>query len=155
MRTDLNMRKGKMVAQGSHASMKVFFDKMHRGDKTFSGDTIFYTQFTPEMIEWAFGDKFTKICVGCDSLDALLSILRQVDEAGIPCALIEDSGTTEFKEACDACSGSGEQYGGTHSWPCTKCNGSGKVNKPTFTCLAIGPDDAEKIDKITGHLKLL
>jgi len=27
-------------------------------------------------------------------------------------------------------------------------------SKPTFTCLAIGPDKAEKIDKITGHLKL-
>ena len=26
MRKDLNMRKGKMIAQGAHASMKVFFD---------------------------------------------------------------------------------------------------------------------------------
>ena len=26
MRKDLNMRKGKMIAQGSHASLKVFFD---------------------------------------------------------------------------------------------------------------------------------
>ena len=28
MRTDLHMRKGKMIAQGAHASMKVFFDQM-------------------------------------------------------------------------------------------------------------------------------
>lgn len=28
VRTDLNMRNGKMVAQGAHASMKVFFDMM-------------------------------------------------------------------------------------------------------------------------------
>lgn len=28
MRTDLKMRKGKMIAQGAHASMKVFFDAM-------------------------------------------------------------------------------------------------------------------------------
>ena len=27
--------------------------------------------------------------------------------------------------------------------------------EPTITCLAIGPDDAEKIDKITGKLKIL
>lgn len=29
IRTDLNMRKGKMIAQGAHASMKVFFDRMN------------------------------------------------------------------------------------------------------------------------------
>ena len=28
MRTALNMRKGKMIAQGAHASQKVFFDRM-------------------------------------------------------------------------------------------------------------------------------
>jgi peptidyl-tRNA hydrolase len=38
---------------------------------------------------------------------------------------------------------------------CPECGGTGKVNKPTTTCLAIGPDEAEKIDKITGELKLL
>lgn len=26
---------------------------------------------------------------------------------------------------------------------------------PTFTCVGIGPDDPEEIDKITGHLSLL
>lgn len=30
-----------------------------------------------------------------------------------------------------------------------------EFKEPTFTAVAIGPDYAEKIDKITGHLKLL
>jgi PTH2 family peptidyl-tRNA hydrolase len=27
--------------------------------------------------------------------------------------------------------------------------------QPTRTCLAIGPDEASKIDQVTGHLELL
>ena len=33
--------------------------------------------------------------------------------------------------------------------------GKTEFKKPTWTCLAIGPNKAEDIDKITGHLKLL
>jgi PTH2 family peptidyl-tRNA hydrolase len=29
-----------------------------------------------------------------------------------------------------------------------------ELDKPEKTCLAIGPDDSEKINVITGHLKL-
>jgi PTH2 family peptidyl-tRNA hydrolase len=34
-------------------------------------------------------------------------------------------------------------------------SGKTEFKEPTKTCLAIGPDLAEKIDPITGHLKLL
>ena len=34
-------------------------------------------------------------------------------------------------------------------------SGKTEFKEPTNTCLAIGPDEAEKIDPITGHLKLL
>jgi len=34
-------------------------------------------------------------------------------------------------------------------------SGKTEFKEPTNTCLAIGPDEAEKIDEITGHLKLL
>ena len=33
--------------------------------------------------------------------------------------------------------------------------GKTEFSGPTLTCLCIGPDYEEKIDKITGHLKLL
>ena len=36
LRKDLNMRKGKMVAQGAHASMKVFFDRFHSSTRIYN-----------------------------------------------------------------------------------------------------------------------
>ena len=59
-----------------------------------------------------------------DSLDELKEIEAQAKEANLEVHLIVDSGRTEF-------------------------NGV-----PTPTCLAIGPDEADKIDEITGGLKL-
>lgn len=157
-RNDLKVRKGKFATQIAHASEKVFFDRM----KPFGYEPSDYPQprgiechFTNEMIEWAFNKKFTKIVARCHNLEELLDLERQAKEAKIPCALIEDSGATEFKETCQFCNGTGEGYGGTHSWTCSNCNGTGKVNVPTITCLAIGPDDEKKIDKITGHLELM
>ena len=40
---------------------------------------------------------------------------------------------------------------------CALITDSGKTvfKEPTVTCLAIGPDDDEKIDNVTGKLKLL
>jgi len=67
---------------------------------------------------------FRKICVIVNSEEELLEIHRKAEEVGLVSSLIQDSGKTEF--------------GGI----------------PTYTCLAIGPDKPDKIDKITGHLKL-
>lgn len=119
MRKDLNMRKGKMVAQGSHASMKVFFDIMKKESKS-----IYSFEATKEMEEWIDGI-FTKICVSVNSEIELLDIYNKAKEENIPCSLIQDSGLTEFKGI------------------------------PTYTCCAIGPDNSEKINKITGNLQLL
>jgi PTH2 family peptidyl-tRNA hydrolase len=119
IRKDLNMRKGKMVAQGAHASMKVFFDRI-----VARRDDEFLIEVTGEMKEWVDGI-FTKVCVSVDSEDELLLLNTLAQTAGLPCALIQDAGLTEF--------------GGV----------------PTFTALAIGPADASKINEITGNLKLL
>lgn len=120
LRKDLNMRKGKMVAQGSHASLACitqYFKKSVRGSYRF---------FPPkEMEEWLFNTSFTKICVSVDSEMELIKIYTIAVASGLTASLIQDKGHTEFH------------------------------GQPTYTAVGIGPGEAEKIDKITGHLKLL
>lgn len=68
---------------------------------------------------------FAKVCVRCNSEEELMAIHDKAIELGLEVNLITDSGRTEFH------------------------------GQPTRTCLAIGPDDASKIDPVTGHLELL
>jgi PTH2 family peptidyl-tRNA hydrolase len=124
LRTDLNMRKGKMAAQAAHASMKVFFDRatlMRHADEKVP---YLMVKMWNEARDWFLG-AFAKVVVGIDSEEGLLELQKQADTAGIPSAIIVDSGRTEFHGVS------------------------------TRTALAIGPDEAAKIDKITGSLKLL
>lgn len=136
VRKDLNMRKGKLAAQSAHASLKVFLDRMHRApDKKIEHDFTeewqqnFDTSFTPAMLEWLDWREgkpgFTKIVVGCNSEEELFEVEKQAKEAGIIHALIKDNGVTEFH---------GVQ---------------------TPTCICLGPDEADKIDVITGKFSLL
>lgn len=113
MRTDLNMRKGKMVAQGGHA---VALSLLVVDEVTIEGERI--------MEAW-IDDGMRKICVGVDSAEELEAICSAATTAGLTVAKVTDRGDTEF-------------------------NGV-----PTLTCAAIGPDVSEKIDAITGSLKLL
>jgi len=140
MRTDLNMRKGKMIAQGAHASMKVFFDRKWVGSAYPVRDTslqlfkpshvsalgkeAMLIPLTTSMMAWVEG-QFTKVCVQVSSEEELRGLVAKAQEAGLPVALIEDAGLTEF--------------GGVK----------------TVTCCAIGPAKSADIDLITGHLKLL
>jgi len=145
MRKDLNMRKGKMVAQGCHASLAVLLNlgQMHRTMSDLDGKLhqidfnipLYYEDRFPftgkhdarnyqGIIDWIEG-RFTKICVSVNSEEELLKVHQAAVDAGLPCALITDAGLTEF-------------------------NGV-----PTKTCCAIGPDMPDRIDAITGDLKLL
>lgn len=113
-----SLRKGKYCSQAAHASMGALlslgkFDE-ERMSLTISLDN-------PFVYEWIIG-RFTKIVVYVETDDELAAIYNKAKEAGIPSAIITDSGLTEF--------------GGV----------------PTLTAVGVGPDDAEKIDKITGHL---
>lgn len=83
MRTDLNMRKGKMVAQGAHASAAVLTQ--------FKS----YDEYPEELKEW-LDNSFIKICVGIGSEEELLKLYAEVKDDGLLCSLITDNGTTEF-----------------------------------------------------------
>lgn len=132
VRKDLNMRKGKMIAQGAHASMKVFFDRIAEQPKPLrlGGEDVrlLPTEITIRLHgfepRWVFG-LFTKVVVGCGSEAELLDLYGKAQAAGLSCAIVQDAGLTEF--------------GGV----------------PTYTALAVGPGSAEEIDPITGHLGLL
>jgi len=91
MRKDLGMRKGKMIAQGAHASLKVVLD----AGELAPGGAAFSIRLDPAMAAW-LGGRFTKVCVSVDSEAALEAIVAQARAAGVPCALIIDAGVTEF-----------------------------------------------------------
>lgn len=83
MRKDLNMRKGKMVAQGAHASLGIFTSYYFNNKKI------------PEPIQKWLESSFKKVCVGVDSEEELLKVYMSVPKE-IPAILITDAGTTEF-----------------------------------------------------------
>jgi peptidyl-tRNA hydrolase, PTH2 family len=81
---------------------------------------------TFEESEWIWMTQaMTKICVRVDSEAELLEVMEKARTAGLTVHGVTDSGRTEFRGV------------------------------PTLTCCAIGPNEAEDIDAITGHLKLL
>lgn len=125
VRKDLNMRKGKMTAQGSHASMAPIFGRdkaqVHENDNgTF---TLSFT-LTADEYQW-FSVLSAKIVVGVNSEVELMDVYNQALAMGLPVALIQDAGLTEF--------------GGVK----------------TYTAVGIGPVQAHLVDQITGHLSLL
>lgn len=89
LRKDLNMRKGKMIAQGAHASMRAILQLAHR-----EGSSLVIP--LDERIEpWLTG-RFKKICVSVSSEAELLAVYEKAQAAGLVAALIRDAGLTEF-----------------------------------------------------------
>jgi PTH2 family peptidyl-tRNA hydrolase len=86
MRTDLNMRKGKMVAQGAHAAMVFLVQRLLLGRSSVLSEA---------EGKWLYGS-FKKVCVGVGSEAELLAVEQRAKEAGLTVHLITDSGLTEF-----------------------------------------------------------
>jgi len=119
IRKDLLMRKGKMCAQASHASMKFLSDR-----NTSNDPSRMEINLTAAEQRW-FKEGFAKITVSVNSEKELGELMNKARKAGIQVCHIIDSGKTEFHGVA------------------------------TLTCAAFGPDEAEKLDPITGELPLL
>lgn len=81
LRSDLEMGKGKMVAQGAHASLMSYLE----AEKKDSG-------LAKEWIEE--GEK--KIVLKVADEEALKKLYAAFSYKGIPCALVSDAGLTEL-----------------------------------------------------------
>jgi len=134
VRTELGMSVGKIATQCSHASMKVFLDRMKVISSYTDNQPIKFHQtinsnFTPAMLEWLNWEEgkpgFTKIVLGVETEKEIYDLADKAKEANIPYAVIVDNGMTEF------------------------------AGNKTTTCIALGPADSDHLDPITGRLKLL
>lgn len=129
MRKDLGMRKGKIAAQASHASLGAFLQYFSRSKKLLGYRHEYYigTSFQQDSIldKWLNG-KFTKICVYVESEEELMNLYEKIltEHSNMPVSLIEDAGLTEFH------------------------------GQKTKTCIGIGPYWSDEIDKFTKHLPL-
>lgn len=95
VRKDLGMRKGKMIAQGAHASMAAVINQGHITEGQDPDTHYLVIPMDPEMHKWING-RFKKIAVSVNSEAELLEIHQKALDAGLYSALIQDAGLTEF-----------------------------------------------------------
>ncbi len=121
------MRRGKEIAQGSHASMQFLVEpitkQISQCAEEMQNATNCSASLNLSLREASWLTKgMAKVCLRVDSEEQLLSLHQKAAAAGLKSFLITDSGRTEFK------------------------------GKPTITACAIGPDITSAIDAITGDL---
>lgn len=93
IRKDLKMRRGKEIAQGSHASMDFLISELRM--QLGEGRDQAKLSFTPEEISWITRG-MAKVCLQVQSEEELLSFHEKALEAGLKSYVIRDSGRTEF-----------------------------------------------------------
>ncbi len=89
LRKDLNMRKGKMIAQGAHASVAAILKGAQRRGEALC------IPLDERNEPWLCG-RFKKIAVSVNSEQELLALYEGATGAGLITALIQDAGLTEF-----------------------------------------------------------
>jgi PTH2 family peptidyl-tRNA hydrolase len=94
----VNPRKGKLIVQGAHASLKAILDYGNICNNEVVIPLDLHTR------EWILSN-FKKICVQVNTEQELLSIYEKAKNHKdcIPCSLVKDSGLTEFHEPTFTC----------------------------------------------------
>ncbi len=92
IRRDLKMRRGKEIAQGSHASIAFL---VHRMRANSADQTDISLRLTPAELEWVTRG-MAKVCLKVNSEEELLDCHARAQQAGLESHLIRDSGRTEF-----------------------------------------------------------
>lgn len=87
IRKDLKMRRGKEIAQGSHASAMFMTKRVKNGCSSF---------LTTEQIEWLESGT-TKVVVQVESEEHLMQIYHAALDRELEVNLVTDYGKTEFK----------------------------------------------------------
>lgn len=90
MRKFKEMRKGKYIAQGAHASVGAIL-----GQAKQDGNKLVLDLTDERMAPWLTG-RFKKICVYVETEEQLLEVYNTAKEKGLICSLIKDAGLTEF-----------------------------------------------------------
>ena len=95
LRKDLNMRKGKHVAQGSHASISALLKLFNHTD-TLDSQVWSLTVLKKSPLYYWLNGSFTKVVLSVDSLEELEVLEQKAIELNILTAKIIDEGRTEF-----------------------------------------------------------
>jgi peptidyl-tRNA hydrolase, PTH2 family len=133
IRKDLNMRKGKIAAQAAHAAGAFMNRQIQEARTPLQNQNASYQEKDEALYAMRLtavqvkwlSGSYAKIVVSVDSEQELLELVQRGKAAGLTVHSVTDAGRTEFHGV------------------------------PTLTCAAFGPDESEKLDAVTGQLKLL
>lgn len=105
MRKDLNLSKGRLVAQGAHASIAFLTNKMK--ENISNPEALWWVNLTQVEKEWVYGT-FFKICVGVSDEKELLDIGSKAVNEGLNVKYIQE--TAGFDEPTFTCLAIGPDY---------------------------------------------
>lgn len=91
----MGVRKGKLIAQGAHASLISFIKAQGYAELLHDPNSIADYKYDAISTKW-FKEKQTKICVYVNSEKELDEIYAKAQAAGLPSTLVIDAGLTEF-----------------------------------------------------------